>query len=355
LGKCKSVGCEIRKSRRNIAIAVVLIVGVLGVMMYAGILSYTGLPLAGTPGAKVGKTITVTGNYVGPQGTNYGAIGSVFAFDANGNPVSSAALSAAGAFSLNLPSGVSYIFYLSMTGGNAVTYWQSLDQVSIPYVDPNSFNTAYALPVALVVTPKSVAWTETISLSNGAVSGSAAQVYTANAWGGTQTYTAAPAVNLYTAFAAGTTVTITITITVGTSYSAFGKIFQVPNWKTDSYGSAVLIRPLFVFWDNRSDWSLRDPGTANAVFFPGGVNSSATSRAVVGELPVVVCGAVAGASQSVSFSIYLPTAGQGHYGFSPILNSTKSWILNSLDYKVNAPTNYGAVFYGARMVIGHLT
>jgi hypothetical protein len=330
--------------RNNLIIGVVAIAGVLFIASYLGFFSVNPNPSPGpTPILLPGKSIAVTGSYVGPQGTVYGAIGNAVAYGSNGQPLFTAALTAASAFSLTVASGATYKIGLDPTLGNDVVYWMNFNDVSIPKYGEDLFTTTYALPNSFPVWAKTVTWTESAALTNGVVSGTASTVYTANAWGGTQTYTAGT-VNLYTAFGAGTQVAITVSIAVGTTYSQWGFEGSLPNFMQYS------ISPLFVFWTNKTDWTLASPGTAQATR----VSVNGTAYVFIGKLPVINCYGTAGTQLSANFVLNVPSAGQGQYGMNIIMNSSIPWIVERADYKTNAPTGYGAVFYGARFVIGHL-
>lgn len=286
------------------------------------------------------KTITVTGSFddANPS-TTLGAVGTAIFWSTSGGIAGSGALTASGAFSISLPSGADYKLEFVPTGGNAVNYFPAFFSVSIPAYPTTSEVTTYALAPAFIVYPKAIAWSEQLTFG---VSGSASVSYTANAWGGTQTYTAT-GTNIYTVIAA-TTYTVTFTLTCTTAYSQLGWDGSLPG-----YEATGPVSPLLVFWTNRTDWSVSIPGSGNAQKIIG-INSTAYIFLVT--IPVIRSNTNP-ASVTVQFTLQAGSAGQGQWGANYIQNSTVARISATGDYKTNAPTGYGVVFYGARMAIGH--
>jgi hypothetical protein len=283
------------------------------------------------------KTVAVSGNIVLPQGGAPGAIGAVEFYDTNGVSVGGGALSAASAYTANLPSGRDYLMHIYMTGGNAPVYWQVVYPVSVPGYSESSEVTAYQMPSAFTVYPKTTgAGGLKITTSLGTVTATRAGTIAtgiSNPSQGTADGTYSAGETWFYRFITGITNNIptplTITVTAIDDYSQFGAELSLPNYATTT------VTPWWcVAFAANASVSMNSYSGEYYTYY---INS--TSKTFVGSFPAIQTQAAA-KSETVTLNLLFAAAITSTFmnvwvGF----NSTAPYIANAGGFVT--PNGYG--------------
>jgi hypothetical protein len=326
------------------AIAIVVIVGVLGIAMFEGILTYTPITGPSYYPAGAGKTLTCSGVVNLASGAASGAFGNMMFFDpTSGNLVNQGAIAAGGVFSVNLPSGINYIAFYQPTGGNAPVYqWRTFPGTSVPYTDPQSFTTVYQFPNFFTIYAKATTWS--MQLQSGATT--ATRTYTAGAWGGTQT--GASSITYTLTPVAGTPV---VFVAIFTNTNTFSQLGVGDTYYTVTQGAgsytATAVSQYFVVATNRTDAYLYS-GPAGSFSF----KLNATIPAFAFPVPVVQTG-VAQALASISFQIVFPTTSTGGQLYGYFITNTTASALQNMGLVSPYPAVW-TVFNGRLACVWHL-